>query len=272
MNYFNKFKNVRIILLLFCFTIACGDASVKEQGSTELQIALIADFKTSPSLAFNPPQPNLIDSKYSNKMNLFFNRILEFNPNKIFIESIPGSRDCAQINKAFRSYVFNQELIHSFANDVTHQLGFRLAFELGHHQLYCVDADRRDQEKQDQEAMLLLNKNELADIRRDFQHIEKKIDDILADDEPAAAFEFINEVEPLENLRNLRMRLYQSEESKAAQSWQERNRIIVENLKKESSELDDRILVFFSPMQLIGLKYEIEMSSRDNEVLFLKDL
>ena len=258
-------------MLVHSFLIACGDTSVPKETS-ELQIALVANLNPSPSLGFMPLQPNLRDSEFSEDMNLIFRRMLAFKPKKIFVDSIPGSRECVELNKSFRSFVFNQDLIHSLPSDVNHQVGFRLAYKLGHHRLYCVDANRANQEQKDQEAQLLLDANELAEINNDFRHVEKHIASFIEDDKAANAFEFINEVEQLKELRDLRLRLYQNENSQAARSWQERIGLIINNLKKETSELDDHILVLFNPMHIYDFKLEIETSSLNTEVLFLEDL
>ena len=272
MRYLTRFSGVYVLFPTFFLFLACGDSSPKRQNVSELQIAMLASFASSPLLGFEPPQVNKRSDGFSDDLELILSKMIEFQPKKIFIESIPGSRNCDAINKEFRSFVFNQDLIAEYPSDLTRQLGFRLASKLGHHKLFCSDASRKQQEQYDQEAFLQLGGDELRGLNHSLKRIEKTLFDYLSLGNFAHAFEFLNEEEQLLELQQTRMSLYQNRESKAALAWGERNHQIVENLKRNTSEADDRILVIFNSMNLYDLKEEIERDSLDSQVLFFQDL
>lgn len=272
MNFF-VYLNRPIIRIAFLTLIAgCGDVPSAKLSDGEFQVALLANFEESQTLGFRPPQPNFIDADSSNHINKILNKMAAFKPSKIFVESIPGSFQCSQINKNFQAFVFNRQLIKQLPNDVTHQLGFRLAAKLGHRELYCADASRKVQEQQDQEALNLLNQEEFVHINGGLKYIERELETMLSNGDLAGAFSFLNDEDQLSELRSLRAALYQDQESPAARTWHNRNSVIVENMVHSTSELDDRILLIFDAMNLCDLKAEIEYSSPESKVLFYKEL
>lgn len=63
------------------------------------------------------------------------NSLEKFEPSKIFIEWRPSAQ--TRVDSTYREYL--QGKYQLTANEV-HQLGFRLAKELGHNKVYCMDA------------------------------------------------------------------------------------------------------------------------------------
>ncbi|NRA46635.1 MAG: hypothetical protein HRU09_16930 [Oligoflexales bacterium] len=272
MNDINKFYHFCLAFVAVWIFLACGDTASQQSPSSELQLALIANFSASPSLAFNPPQPSLSDPDFSGDLEQIVSRMIAFKPQKIFVESVPGSASCIALNKAFQAFVFNQDLIKEYPDDVTHQVGFRIANKLKQARLFCVDVSRRLQDQHDQEALALLDVSLRNPIVQGFKDIEDTLRGYLDNGDMNDAFEFLNEDQSLFELHQLRTNLYQSQESKAAKAWSDRNEAIIENIKKDTSGLDDRVLLIFNSMNLYDLKQEIEKNSVDSRVLFFKDL
>ncbi len=66
------------------------------------------------------------------------NSLLQFKPNKIFIEWRPGSKNEKIADSLYTEYLNNR---YSLGRNEVFQLGFRMAKQLNHQKLYCVDAE-----------------------------------------------------------------------------------------------------------------------------------
>ncbi len=78
--------------------------------------------------------PDILASERQKELRELLDKIKAFKPTKIALEVEPKSSEL--INKRFTSYLAGQDTLR---RNETDQIGFRLAKELGHKAVYCVD-------------------------------------------------------------------------------------------------------------------------------------
>src|SRR5688500_4431996 len=131
-----------IFLLASCFLILSILAVEAQVGMVE------ASAKTKPTLAvlgtyrMETAGNNVIDSKVADvttperqkQIVAMIERLKKFKPTKIAIEC--GTADDARTNYAYNRYLSES---YQLSKNETNQIGFRLAKELSHEKVYCVD-------------------------------------------------------------------------------------------------------------------------------------
>jgi len=219
--------------------------------------------KTRPSILilgtdhFNNPdngdmfktQTNDILSDHRQKeMDSVIKGLKHFNPTKIAIEALPEYADEWNDN-----YRFFREGRYKLTADERHQLGFKLAYEMDHREIFCVDWNDPGSsipdvggwaQKHDSEAFEWLMKNG--------EEMKKKLEKNFREQTLSEFLCFLNGEEFMRFNEELYMRMARigTEEEPVgaqwtAQYWHFRNMIIFKRLSELAEYPDERILTIY---------------------------
>ncbi len=81
--------------------------------------------------------PDILTAQHQKELRELLDKIKAFNPTKIAIEVEPKHSE--RVNTRYSHYVAGEDTLRRSETD---QIGFRLAKELGHKSLYCVDVKK----------------------------------------------------------------------------------------------------------------------------------
>lgn len=92
--------------------------------------------------SYKPKFPfDILEKQRQSELDMLLEKIAEYKPTKILLELNRIEMD-SLTNESYQSYLKGKFLIDDKTNEV-YQIGFKLAKKLGHHRVYCSDADAK---------------------------------------------------------------------------------------------------------------------------------
>lgn len=138
-------KNRSIVVFLLSITLLLPTAALAQNPTTvpgidqvgkKPKIMVLGTFHfDNPGLDYvKTSVPDILTEQHQKELRDLLDKIKAFKPTKIAIEAEPQSSE--RINARYSRYVAGQDTLRRSETD---QIGFRLAKELGHKAVYCVD-------------------------------------------------------------------------------------------------------------------------------------
>ncbi len=128
------------VILLFSNLLArqstLAQVPVDHQEEIEVMILGTSHFGNPGQDVINIKFPDVLQPKYQDQINKVIKNLSEFQPTKIALEATPDYK--AKIDSMYNAYL---EGTHSLSRNERQQLGFRLAGEFNHEQVYSIDHD-----------------------------------------------------------------------------------------------------------------------------------
>jgi hypothetical protein len=126
---------VQVLLITTAFAQSPATAEVAPPARGEVLVLGVYHMNNPGRDVFNMQADDVLAPKRQAELARVIEVLKSFKPTKIAVERDAGDR---RINKTYADYVAGN---HELTRNEIEQLGFRLAKELGHKQIYPVDAD-----------------------------------------------------------------------------------------------------------------------------------
>src|ERR1044072_3840720 len=248
----------RIILLGSCFLFLLT-ANVKAQiGTVDQNAATKPKFVFLGSYHMGTPGNNVVNPKVNDvtaperqkQIARLVEKLKKFKPTRIVLEI--DSEDCAKTQEAYDKYLAGT---YQLSKNETNQIGFRLAKELGHKKLYCVDwSDDWDDPAINYEKFAAKDAEMESYLKKVHQSLKENID---AEYAKIASLSIIDQLIYLNRPAHMEkdhkvyfdiMRIGRGKEYAGANYvswWYRRNMVILTNIIRLTESPGDRILVVY---------------------------
>jgi hypothetical protein len=246
------------LLFGFCFLFLLTFA-------VKAQIGIVdRDAKTKPSLVIlgtyhmGTPGNNVVNPKVNDvaaperqkQIVELVEKLKKFKPTKIVVEI--DSEDDAKTQEAYDQYLSGQ---YQLTKNETNQIGFRLAKELGHKKVYCVDwSDFWDDPAINYEKYAAKDAELDSFLKEVYRNLKKEVDAEFEKLFPLSITDqliAINQPDRMEKKHKIYfdlMRIGHGKEYVGAgyvSWWYRRNMVILDNIIRLTDSPDDRILVIY---------------------------
>ncbi|MDZ7721071.1 MAG: DUF5694 domain-containing protein [Balneolaceae bacterium] len=124
------------VFLSFSTEPVSGQAPVDHQEEIEVMILGTSHFGNPGQDVINIKFPDVLEPKYQAQIDQVIDSLSEFQPTKIALEARPDYKP--EIDSMYSAYLAGN---HSLSRNERQQLGFRLAGEFNHDQVYSIDHD-----------------------------------------------------------------------------------------------------------------------------------
>jgi hypothetical protein len=275
-------KNRSIVVFLLSITLLLPTAALAQNPTTipgidqvgkKPKVMVLGTFHfDNPGLDYvKTSVPDILTAQHQKELRELLDKIKAFKPTKIAIEAEPQSSE--RINARYSRYVAGQDTLRRSETD---QIGFRLAKELGHKAVYCVDV------KQDMDFGAVMQTAQAVgqtDFLRRFQQATGFIQTQL---NTMAKLPLLEQFRSHNNLLDgehmhgfyLLMATVGKDTNytgaKVIAGWYERNLKIAVNVMRIIESPEDRILVLFGAGHL-PLLYHYFKFSPDVDVVNVED-
>ncbi|HEV7642971.1 MAG TPA: DUF5694 domain-containing protein [Pyrinomonadaceae bacterium] len=248
----------KLILLGSCF-LFLSFFDVKAQiGVVDRDAAIKPRFVFLGSYHMGTPGNNLVNPKVNDvttperqkQIAGLIDKLKKFKPTKIVLEI--DSEDEAKTQETYRQYLAGT---YQLSKNETNQIGFRLAKELGHKKLYCVDwSDDWDDPAINYEKFAAKDAEMDSYLKKVYQNLKKGIDAEFAKIAPLSIVDqliFLNRPAHMEKDHKVYfdfMRIGRGKNYAGANYvswWYRRNMAILTNIIRLTDSPSDRILVIY---------------------------
>lgn len=266
-------KAFAFLLALFCFYLS---VSAQYSGGNKTQVCLLGTFHfDNPGLDVAQfESANVLSPKRQGEIEEVIIKLKLFNPTKIFIEATPDRQ--SYYDSVFTAYKEGRFKLE--ANEIF-QLGFRLAKELNHPGVECVDY--REAEFPFDSLMKVMAAESQTDLMK---FMKQTIDSIEFNHNHLLKTSTIKQILVANNTqanRNVSVGMYfkllkagdknNHIGSYLSSEWWRRNMVIYENILKRLSGNEERVLVIFGSAHT-ALLYEFMKYNADLEVIEAKNI
>lgn len=120
--------------LIFSSTLVFAQAPVDHQGEIEVMILGTTHFGNPGQDVINTQFPDVLAPEYQEQIDEVIKSLSRFQPTKVAIEARPDYK--SEVDSMYSAYLLGT---HSLTRNERQQLGFRLAGEFNHKQVYSID-------------------------------------------------------------------------------------------------------------------------------------
>lgn len=250
------------IMLLFSAQNLTAQDFVDQPESIEVMILGTTHFGNPGQDVINIEFPDVLQPKYQKQVDTVIENLLEFQPSKIALEAKPDYKP--QLDSLYNAYVHGN---HSLSRNERQKLGFQLAGESNHNQIYSIDHGGEFPFQQVLDFAEEYQPEYIKQFREISEYVETSNRELIKD---STIQEILRKKNSPENLA-VQRHFYALAASVGNDStfvganlvskWHERNIKIFSSLS-QIAEPGDRIIVIFGAGHSALLRYFVESDLR----------